>query len=157
LKTGNLLTGQLYIALELFPDAPKAKVDWASNPPELPSTPGALQSLQDSLTRLVAKLNGVPFDAIGKNAQQTLASANVLLKRLDTEVMPQARDALASAHAALQENKAGVILGFQNAHAFEDNLGYIEAFHGPSCARASIFRCTNESAASSARCCRRSS
>jgi paraquat-inducible protein B len=101
LKTGNLLTGQLYIALELFPDAPKAKVDWASNPPELPSTPGALQSLQDSLTRLVAKLNGVPFDAIGKNAQQTLASANVLLKRLDTEVMPQARDALASAHAAL--------------------------------------------------------
>ncbi|NLR74370.1 MULTISPECIES: dipeptidase [Leeia] len=25
-------------------------------------------------------------------------------------------------------NKTGIILGFQNAHAFEDNLGYIEAF-----------------------------
>ncbi|MCB6185167.1 dipeptidase [Leeia sp. TBRC 13508] len=25
-------------------------------------------------------------------------------------------------------NKTGVILGFQNAHAFEDNIGYIEAF-----------------------------
>src|SRR6185437_10134228 len=29
---------------------------------------------------------------------------------------------------AKQEGKTGVILGFQNAHAFEDNLGYIEAF-----------------------------
>jgi membrane dipeptidase len=30
--------------------------------------------------------------------------------------------------AAKKDNKVGVILGFQNAHAFEDNLGYIEAF-----------------------------
>ncbi|WP_153077034.1 dipeptidase [Paraburkholderia bonniea] len=29
---------------------------------------------------------------------------------------------------AKQESRTGVILGFQNAHAFEDNLGYIEAF-----------------------------
>jgi membrane dipeptidase len=28
---------------------------------------------------------------------------------------------------AKQEGKTGIILGFQNAHAFEDNLGYIEA------------------------------
>lgn len=26
------------------------------------------------------------------------------------------------------EGKTGIILGFQNAHAFEDNLGYVEAF-----------------------------
>ncbi|KWA37058.1 peptidase M19 [Burkholderia territorii] len=29
---------------------------------------------------------------------------------------------------AKRENKTGIILGFQNAHAFEDNLGYIEVF-----------------------------
>jgi membrane dipeptidase len=29
---------------------------------------------------------------------------------------------------AKKEKRTGVILGFQNAHAFEDNLGYIEAF-----------------------------
>ncbi len=29
---------------------------------------------------------------------------------------------------AKQENKTGIIFGFQNAHAFEDNLGYIETF-----------------------------
>jgi membrane dipeptidase len=29
---------------------------------------------------------------------------------------------------AKESGKTGIILGFQNAHAFEDNLGYIEAF-----------------------------
>src|SRR5687768_12393204 len=29
---------------------------------------------------------------------------------------------------AKRENKTGIILGFQNAHAFEDHLGHIEAF-----------------------------
>jgi membrane dipeptidase len=29
---------------------------------------------------------------------------------------------------AKRKGKTGIILGFQNAHAFEDNLGYIEAF-----------------------------
>ncbi|VWC69324.1 paraquat-inducible protein [Burkholderia lata] len=101
LRTGNLLTGQLYVALDFFPDAQKATIDWAVNPPEIPAIPGTLQSLQDSVTRLVAKLNGVPLDAIGKNAQQTLSSANLLLKQLDSQVMPQARDTLASAHSAL--------------------------------------------------------
>ncbi|WGS45526.1 MlaD family protein [Burkholderia sp. JSH-S8] len=100
LRTGNLLTGQLYVALDFFPDAPKATIDWAANPPELPAIAGSLQSLQDSVTRLIAKLNGVPLDKIGNNAQQTLASANLLLKQLDT-VVPQARDTLASAHSAL--------------------------------------------------------
>ena len=29
LRTGSLLTGQLYVALDFFPDAPKAKLDLA--------------------------------------------------------------------------------------------------------------------------------
>ncbi|RKE39457.1 paraquat-inducible protein B [Paraburkholderia sp. BL23I1N1] len=101
LKTGNLLTGQLYVALEFFPNAPKAKMDWTRSPPEIPTVPGGLQSLQDSVTSLVAKLNKIPFETIGKNAQQTLADADTLLRRLDTEVAPQARDALAAARTAL--------------------------------------------------------
>jgi membrane dipeptidase len=34
----------------------------------------------------------------------------------------------ADIEAAKQSGKTGVILGFQNAHAFEDRLGYVEAF-----------------------------
>ncbi|SDI55985.1 intermembrane transport protein PqiB [Paraburkholderia phenazinium] len=101
LKTGNLLTGQLYVALDFFPNAQKANVDWSANPPELPTVPGGLQSLQDSITTLVAKLNKIPFEGIGNNAQKTLADADLLLKQLSTEVLPQAHDTMAAAQSAL--------------------------------------------------------
>jgi paraquat-inducible protein B len=101
LRTASLLTGQLYVALEFFPAAPKAKVNWSKDPPELPTVPGNLQGLQDSITSLVAKLNKIPFDGIGKNLNATLRDADALLKTLDTEVIPEARGTLAAARDAL--------------------------------------------------------
>jgi paraquat-inducible protein B len=108
LRTGNLLTGQLYVALDFFPNAAKAAVDWTTNPPEMPTIPGGLQSLQDSVTSLVAKLNKIPFEGIGKNAQQTLADADTLLKQLSTEVMPQAKETLAAAQTALKSANGAI-------------------------------------------------
>jgi paraquat-inducible protein B len=101
LKTGNLLTGQLYIALDFFPNAPKATMEWDKSPPELPTIPGNLQGLQDSITSLVAKLNKIPFDTIGKDLHQTLTDADGLLKTLNTQVAPEARATLVAAQTAL--------------------------------------------------------
>ena len=108
LRTGNLLTGQLYIALDFFPNAAPAHMDWSRTPPEMPNAPGGLQSLQDSLTSLLAKLNKIPVEGIGNDAQQTLADANVLIKRLNTEVVPQARQTLAAAQTALDSANAAL-------------------------------------------------
>jgi paraquat-inducible protein B len=101
LRTGNLLTGQRYLAVDFFPDAPKAKINWDKNPPEYPTVPGTLQSLQDSMSRLMTKLNTIPFEAIGKNTQLTLQSANTLLGHLDTEVVPEAKNTLTAAHGVM--------------------------------------------------------
>lgn len=101
LRTGNLLTGQLYIALDFFPNSPKSKINWDRDPPEMPTAPGALQSLQASITSLVAKLNKIPLESIGNEAHQTLRDADLLIKQLDGQVLPQARQTLASAKAAL--------------------------------------------------------
>lgn len=101
LRTGNLLTGQLYITLDFFPGAPKATMNWNAKPPEFPTVPGGLQSLQESITNLVAKLNKVPFEGIGKDVRATLQNADKLLKTLDTELAPEARATIVSARAAL--------------------------------------------------------
>lgn len=101
LRTGNLLTGQLYLAADFFPNAPKASVNWASSPPELPTIPGNLQRLQDNVAQLMAKLNTIPFEAIGKNTRDTLANAKSLLGNFDTMIVPQAQGTLAAAHSAL--------------------------------------------------------
>ncbi len=101
LRTGSLLTGQLYVAFDFFPGAPKAKIDWTKTPPELPTTPGGLQELQAMLATLSKKLEKVPFDKIGADLHQVLLSADKLVQRLDTEVAPEARAALAEARKTL--------------------------------------------------------
>ncbi len=102
LRTASILTGQLYVALDLFPNAPKAAMLWDKTPPEIPTVPGGLQSLQDSVSSLVAKLNKIPFEGIGKDLRQTLQDANRLVNTLDTSVAPEAKATLAAARTALE-------------------------------------------------------
>jgi paraquat-inducible protein B len=97
LRTGNLITGQLYIALDMFPNAPKATVDAARDPLELPTMPNSLDELQLQIADIAKKLDKVPFDQIGTNVNKALEHADKLFSQLDSELLPQARDTLAAA------------------------------------------------------------
>ncbi|TKC81340.1 MCE family protein [Trinickia terrae] len=106
LRTGNLLTNQRYIALDMFPNAPPAKLDMRRVPLELPTVPNTLEELQVQLADIVSKLGKVPFDAIGANLNSTLRHAGSLFAQLDTEVAPQARDTLVSAQRTFDAAQA---------------------------------------------------
>jgi paraquat-inducible protein B len=97
LRTGNLLTNQLYIALDLFPKAAPVAIDVGRSPLELPTVPNTLEELQVQVADIARKLDQIPFDQISKNLNGTLQSANSLFKQLDTQLAPQARDTLAAA------------------------------------------------------------
>jgi paraquat-inducible protein B len=101
LRTGSLITGQLYVALDFFPNAPRASIDWSRSPPELPTTPGGLQSLQESLARIIARVDKLPLEEIGAGAKQTLANTTALTQNLNTLIIPQAANTLAAARGAL--------------------------------------------------------
>jgi paraquat-inducible protein B len=101
LRTGNLLTGQVYVAFEFQPGAPRATVDWKSEPVQLPVVPSALGDLEQRLARILARVDAIPFDAIGGEAKTALASINTLvrdadqaIKRLDNDVIPAVKPAL---------------------------------------------------------------
>ncbi|AOJ20848.1 MCE family protein [Burkholderia cenocepacia] len=97
LRTGNLLTSQLYVALDFFPKAPPVKIDTAHLPLELPTVPNTLDELQLQVADIAKKLDKVPFDQIGANLNSALANADKLFKQLDTQVAPEARDTLSAA------------------------------------------------------------
>ncbi|HEM7878404.1 intermembrane transport protein PqiB [Burkholderia contaminans] len=97
LRTGNLLTSQLYVALDFFPKAPAVKIDTARQPLELPTVPNTLDELQLQVADIAKKLDKVPFDQIGANLNSALANADKLFKQLDTQVAPEARDTLSAA------------------------------------------------------------
>ncbi len=100
LRTGNLLTGQLYIALDFFPKAPKVSVQEGAII-ELPTVPNGLDELQSQISSIATKLNKVPFEQIGQDLQKSLAtlnktlnSAEKLAQTLNQDVAPEVAAAM---------------------------------------------------------------
>jgi paraquat-inducible protein B len=95
LRTGNLLTGALYVAFDFFPDAAPATVDWAQHPPQLPTIPGELEAIEARVVNIIKKLDQIPFKAIGDDLKQaiveldrTLVSARGTLDSANTMIEP---------------------------------------------------------------------
>ena len=108
LRNGNLLTGQLYIALDFFPHAAPVRQDVDAAMPELATTPGSFDALQSQLGNIVNRIDKVPIDRLGKDLGTALVSLNTLLagadalvRRLDGDVAPQAVAALEDARKTL--------------------------------------------------------
>lgn len=59
LQTGNLLTGQLYVSLDFFPDAPPFAMDWNAKVPEFPSVPGTLGDLKANINGILKKADAM--------------------------------------------------------------------------------------------------
>ncbi|WP_246217106.1 intermembrane transport protein PqiB [Paraburkholderia panacisoli] len=106
LRMGSVLTGQRYVALDFFPHAPAVSIDTRRMPVELPTVPNTLEELQDQLADIVKRLDHVPFEEVGSNLNQALVSVNSLFKRVDIELVPQARTTLDAAHASFNAASA---------------------------------------------------
>jgi paraquat-inducible protein B len=97
LRTGNLLTNQQYVALDFTPKAPRAALEVSNGVPRVPTVPGTLSEVQPQIAEIVARLNKVPFDEIGRDLQVTLGQARAAIR----ELSPEARKALAEVQRTL--------------------------------------------------------
>jgi paraquat-inducible protein B len=96
LRSGNLLTGQLYVALDFFPKAAPAKMDWSKALPEFPTIAGSMEQFQTTLMQIVQKFEKMPLEELAVDARQTiksldvtLKSADKLLKNVDAAIVPE--------------------------------------------------------------------
>ena len=100
-RTGNLLTGQLYIALDFLPHAAKANYNPDARPLEIPTAPGSFDKLQEQMTDIVDKLDKIPFDQIGNHLNDSLASLDATLKQVNGQTLPALNDTLGDARKTL--------------------------------------------------------
>lgn len=96
LRNGNLLTGQVYVALDFFPKAPPVKIDMTKNPIELPTVANSLDEIQSQVQEIATKLNKVPYEQIAGDLRTTLATLNKTLtateqtvSRINNDVTPE--------------------------------------------------------------------
>src|SRR5215468_12052285 len=108
LRSGNLITGQLYVAFDFYPDARKVKVDWNQDPVELPVVPSTVQDIEQKITGIVAKLDKLPYDQIGAGLTTALVTLNQTLKdvskslnQIDTDVTPGLKSTLEGLRGAI--------------------------------------------------------
>ncbi|MGY6273742.1 PqiB family protein [Achromobacter denitrificans] len=100
LRIGNLLTGQLYVAMAVFPDAEPVSFKMEATP-EIPTVPNNLDQLQQQINSILVKLDRVPFDALGTELNNVLRGTASLVRQLDTRLAPQAQAMLRQAGRSL--------------------------------------------------------
>ncbi len=83
LKTGNLLTGQLYVDLDFYPDAEFAEIDKSGRYPVMPTIPTSIEEMTKSVKAVLKKLENFPLGELGKDLSGTLASLNKAISQAD--------------------------------------------------------------------------
>ncbi len=79
LKTGNLLTGDLFVALNILPDAPKAEMQRVHGVPVIPSVPTDLEALTASVSGLLDRLSSLPLEEITESLQRSASTVEGLV------------------------------------------------------------------------------
>jgi paraquat-inducible protein B len=120
LRSGSLITGQMYVAFDYYPGAAKTKLDLNQAVPELPVVPGTLAALEAKLTSILDKVDKMPFEALGNDLKKdledldgTLTGATKLMSDADVQLMPQLKVDIEDLHRTL----AGVERAINNADA----------------------------------------
>ena len=108
LKTGNLLTGKLYVDLDFYPDAEKQVLREAKGYEVLPTIPTSIEEMTRSVTAVLDKLKAFPFGKIGAdmtkalaNLDQTITQADGTLKSIENMVAkdsPMSQELQATLH-----------------------------------------------------------
>lgn len=109
LQTSSFISGQLFIALEYFPDAPKARIDWTQEPPEFPVVPGDRERFEAKIQNILTKIEQMPLEEIGNEVKKTLETldqtvqkVNRMVTRVDGEVVPEVKKTLGTLDQTLQ-------------------------------------------------------
>ncbi|YCM45508.1 MlaD family protein [Verrucomicrobiaceae bacterium 227] len=106
LKSGNLLTGQMYVDLDYYPDSPTvAELAVEGDYVILPTIHTGLNGLQDKISNLLDKLNEMDLDGLIAKIQNTSDEATETLSSINL-AMTSKKGVVADAQTTLQEMTA---------------------------------------------------
>jgi paraquat-inducible protein B len=123
LESGNILTGQKQLAMDIYPDAGPGELEKQGNAYVIPVLGGGSDDIATAAGKLVNRLNSIPFESIGKNLDQTLAGANALVndKELGESIM-ELKATLASTQVLVNNLNRGVGPAMQRLPAIANGL-----------------------------------
>ncbi|MFH6565627.1 PqiB family protein [Pseudomonas kulmbachensis] len=107
-KTGNLITGQLYISLDFTRNAPPVTFDMTTRPLHVPTVAGDMDKVQEQLLAVVDKLSKMPLDKIANNLNDSLSGLKQTISQVNTDLLPQVGGTLQQTQATLASVNASL-------------------------------------------------
>lgn len=108
LRSGSLISGQMYVALDYFPDAPKATIDWNGPVSEVPVVPSTIPDIEGKITSILTKLDELPLSATVtqvnadlKALEQMLKDVSTFTNHLDADLGPELKGILTDLRSAI--------------------------------------------------------
>lgn len=122
LRTGSLLTGQLFVELDLHRDAAPAEMRLTGKLPVLPTIPSSLDELRQSVTSIMGKIGKLPLDELVQSVNAAVGDLRALLKTLNSEVKPLTGNLIAASEEATRAmRKAENLLSTADAALADDS------------------------------------
>ena len=122
LKTGSLLTGQLYVDLDFQKDAAPDKIAEVEGYDVLPTVPSGLGELQEKVNALLDKVQALPLEKTVGNANDALASLKDTLKSLNDLVSQKETQALPGELRKDLAELQKTLTGYNGQSAFYQDL-----------------------------------
>jgi paraquat-inducible protein B len=97
LRTGNLVTGQQYVALDFFSNSTPAGITYKGSYPVIPTLPTQIEEIASKVGQFIAKLDKLPIEQIGSDLKDTLQGA----RRITNS--PEIKETLHSLNTAVKE------------------------------------------------------
>lgn len=110
LKTGNLVTGALFIDLDIHDDLAEQRIDWEALPhPELPAIPTPLEELRNVLTGALRKFEQMSFEQMGADLEQSLAALRETSQQIQTLVVSLNTTLIPGLDATLSQTRSTLV------------------------------------------------
>lgn len=105
LKSGSLITGQLYVDLDFYPDEPPAEMRVQNGYPVIPTVTSApLEAISNKVNQLMDTLNGLPLREIGSDLRDTVEGAKQIFTSKElTGSVKELELALAQVHETAED------------------------------------------------------
>ena len=97
LRTGNLVTGQQFVALDFFPNAAPVRTSYKGSYPVISTLPTQIEEIASKVGQFITKLDKLPIEQIGNDLKDTLQGA----RRITNS--PEIGEALRSLNTAVKE------------------------------------------------------
>lgn len=121
-RSGNLITGQKYIALDFYPNAAPVAFKDTPQPYSIPTIPSNLERLQEQLQQVVDRISKLPLDRIANNLDGNLRELQSSLKQFNTQTLPGVTSTLAEVRQTLQAANAALASGSPQREQLSETL-----------------------------------